>query len=556
MIDRPLRATRFATPDVLDLRLLAVLAPGALFTSVLTRAPDGSRMTLGWVTVNVASIALVALWVLIVRRWLRIRRRATVGAIAVVLVGATMGAAKGITTSWFGWTAGLIASPLDATEVWRWVSTTFQGAVIVPALALTRTALGRYRTEYERLSAERARRALLAGDSPSGVRGARVARFAAEARQRIDEATDPSVAVVLEELVEQRLRPLTRELWTASDTPTDFSLGSLLRAALHAPVPAAPVAIVFAVTVFVARTPYAPPGANLVVTLLNVAAILVLLLLARRVRPPDPRADVVRLLATPVLATGAIMAAELTLLRGAGAALGPVAATVVILLWLLALMVLSSATAIALRTRDTVRAELERLHGRELDDTAGEASQRLRDRELADRLHSGMQNRRIAAARRIERSGGSGSVVREEVAAVGRLLDELAEGGDVTPVDARTQVEDLIARWAGFVAVDVRLDARVDALPLQVQDRVAQAVAEAVNNAVRHGRAERAERVDVRVGPREDGVLRLVAEDDGVGPVQRPPGLGSRLFDALSGADWSLRQRPDGGSRLEVTVLL
>lgn len=553
MSDRPLRATRFATPDVLDLRLLAVLVPGALLTSVLTRAPSGARETLGWITVNVASIAVVAMWVLMVRGWLRLRRRTTVGAVAVLAVGATIGAAKGSTTSAFGWTAGLIASPVDTAELWRWVSTTFQGAVIVLALALTRAALGRYRAEFERLIAERARRALLSGDSPSGARGARVARFVAEARQRIDAAADPSVAVVLEELVEERLRPLTRELWTAPDTPTDFTLGSLLRAAIHAPVPAAPVATVFAVTVFVARTPYAPLGTNLAVTLLNVAAIVGILVLARSVRTADRRGDVVRVVVTASLATAAIMAAELTLLRGAGAALGPVAATVVILVWLIALMVLSSATAIALRTRDTVRDELERLLGRELDDAVGEASQRLRDRELADRLHSSMQNRLIAAARRIERSGGSGSVVREEVAAVGRLLDELAEGGDGTVVDARTQVEDLVARWAGFVAVDARLDARVDALPLLVQDRVAQAVAEAVNNAVRHGRAER---VEVHVVAEGADALRLVAEDDGVGPVQRPPGLGSRLFDALSGADWSLRPRPDGGSRLEVTVRL
>lgn len=554
MIVRSLRMMRFAAPDALDLRLLAVLAPGSLVTSVLTRAPVGTRATFAWITVNVASIAVVALWVLIVRLSLRAGRRGTVAPVTVVLIGASIGLLKGATTSWFGWTAGLLVAPLDAVEAWRAVSTTFQGAVIVPALAFTRAALRRYRAEYDRLITERARRALLAGDSPSGSRGARVARFVAEARQRIDAAADPTVAVVLEELVEERLRPLTRELWTASDTATDFSLGSLLRAAIHADAyPAAPVATVFAFTAFVARTAYAPLDLNLLVTLLDVVAVHVVFALARRARPGDRRADLVHLVATVAVTTVGVMLADILVLRDAGALLGPGTATVVVFIWLLVLTVLGSATAIALRTRGTVREELERLLDGDLDDAVGEASQRLRDRELADRLHSGMQNRLIAAARRIETSGGSATVVREEVEVVGRLLDELAEGGDGTVVDARTQVEDLVARWAGFVAVDVRLDDGVDALPPATQDRVAQAVAEAVNNAVRHGRAER---VEVSVVPEGVDALRLVAEDDGVGPVQRPPGLGSRLFDALSGADWSLRPRPDGGSRLEVTVLL
>lgn len=551
MTVQDVRSRRFAAADVLDLRLLLVLAPGALLTSVLTRGPSGAGETIAWIMVNVASIAFVAISVLLVHATIRMVGCATLSPFVVVLIGAGLGLLKGVSTSGFGWVAGLTAGLFVEAEVWRWVSTVFQGAVLVPALALIRAALRRYRAEYERLITERARRALLAGDSPSGTRGARVVRFVTEARQRIDAAADPTVAIVLQELVEEHLRPLTRELWSVSEVATDFSPRSLLRAAIHAhSSPVIPVSLVFAFTAFVARTAYAPLGANILVSVFDVAAIHGVFALAGRVRTGGRRHRIVRLGATVAAATAAVMLGEAFILVDAEAPLGPVTATVVVFVWLLILTVLSRATAIAIRTSGTVRDELEQLLGEELDDAVAEASQRLRDRDLADRLHSQIQNRLISAARRIERSEGSGSVVREEVEAIGELLDEFISGSGRPAVDARTQIADLVARWAGFVTIETHLDTAADGLEEDVQARVAQAVAEAVNNAVRHGLAER-----ITVAVTVTGAsIRLVVEDDGVGPVVRPPGLGGRLFDALSQGEWSLRVRPDGGSRLEVTI--
>ena len=557
MTPREVRSNRFDAGDVLDPRLLALLVPGALITSVLTRAPADLREALGWTAVNLASIVVSGLWVLMLRatalRATRLRPR-RLGPVGVLAIGASIGLVKGLTTSLFGWTAELLDTVLIVAEYRRWVSTTVQGMVLVPVIGLTRGALRRFRAEYEQLILERARRVLLSGDGPSGPREARVVRFIAEARRRIDTAADPTVAVVLEELVEERLRPLTRELWRTSDSPTDFTLGSLLRGALHTDAfPALPVATVFVFTTAAARIDYASLAENLLVTVVDLAAILVIFGIARRLRPNVRRLDVAHLVLTVAATAIAALASDLVILADAGATLGPFAAGIVLFVWLFMLTVLLSAGRIALRTRGSVREELERLVDGRADDAVVAASRRLRDRELADQLHSGLQNRLIAAARRIEGSGGSATVVREEVAAVGRLLDDLADGAERPSVPARAQVEDLVARWAGFVTVDARLDPALDTLEQQLQDRIAQLVAEAVNNAVRHGRAER---VVVEVASVDPDRLRVVAEDDGIGPVERPPGLGSRLFDALSGADWSLRPRQDGGSRLEVTVLL
>lgn len=552
-------AGRIDAVAALDPRFLFAVVPPALVTAVLSRAPADMREVVAWTVVNVASFVATALWVLLFRAMLRPAERRMLGLTVLVVAGASVGFTKGLTTSTFAWAAGLIDDAFVTPERWRAVSTSLQGALIVPVVGLVRSALVRYRIEYDRLILERARRVLISGDSASGERGARVARFVTEARRRIDGAEDSTVAAVLEEVVDQRLRPLTRELWEASDTATDFSLVSLLRAALHsAAYPALPVATIFTITAFVARTEYAPLGANLLLVVLDVVVISGVFTLARRTRSQGRRWDVLHLVATVSVTTLVLVGREAVVLgQVAGAsAPAPTAAAIVVLLWLLVLTVLASAVQVALRTRGAVRVELDGLLGSELDSAIAEVSRRLYDREVADQLHSTMQNRLVAAARRIDASGGRDAVVREEVSAIGRLLDDLAAGVAEPTASLRDQVAGLAGRWEGFVQLETDLDASLDALAQPVQDRLAQAVAEAVNNAVRHGRAAR-----VRVALRQDlggvpGLLRLVVEDDGLGPVQRPAGLGSRLFEALSGGDWSLQARREGGSRLEATILL
>lgn len=560
-----LRRVRLTVDEAIDLRLLALLLPTSLIASITTRAPEDGRSTLAWFAVNVVTLTLTGLLLVLVRAVLRRRGAATIGVSLVVAIGAGVGLFKGSSTTLLAWAVGLIVDPSVAGEAGRWMSATLQGTVLVPGLALIAATLHRFRSELDRLLLERARRMLLSADAGVRARDARVVRFATEARRRLDAASEPAVARVLEEVVEQRLRPLTRELWRSAEQPTDFSLASLLRAALHAErYSALPVTVVYVLTTFAVRTLYVPIGENLAISVLSAVLVPALYTLAGRVRPVSARWDVAHLLATAATVTLALLAMEVALIGEiARGGINPLVAGTTVGLWLVVLTVLASATRVALRTHDAVRDELERLLAGDLDDAVEVVTRRLRDREVADRLHSSMQNRLIAAARRIDAAGDDGAGVREEVAAVSRLLDDLAAGIAGDPGEGaggdrgvREHLAELAARWEGFVAVEAAIDPGVDALPAAVQDRLVQAVAEAVNNAVRHGRATR---LHVGLTPASAGpveALQLVVDDDGLGPVQRAPGLGSRLFSTLSEGDWTLTARPDGGSRLEVRVLL
>jgi signal transduction histidine kinase len=565
-------------PLLLDRGGLIALVPASLLTSVLTRDPSDLRTTLAWLGVNLASIALTWLWIELMRTTIaRSRARRPVRLGTVLAIGASIGFVKGVTTSLFAWTARLLPELLPAAEWWRALGTTMQGVLLLPALTLATATLARYRTEYVRLIAERARLALLAGPSDvdaDPTRDRLIVGFVTEARRRLTRTEDHGVAAVLEQLVDERLRPIAHALWTPGTLETDFSARSLLRAALLVnPFPTLLVATGYALTVAASRAQNTPVDVNAVRTLASIVTIGVVFAVARRWRSERPRRAVLHLVVT-LSTLAALEAFLLEPILTDGSGLRPIALFVSVLVWLTVLTLLGGAVTVAVRDGGRVHAELAHILGRILDeDHQGgvdieRTSRLLRDREVADHLHSSLQNRLTSAARRIAASGESVVVVREELDAIGRLLDDLAagvpaaltaalaaeQGAGSSPVPnrARAQLRDVIARWAGFVTITEELDARLDSLTPRLQDRIVQVIIEALNNAVRHGRAAT---VSIRLtASATDGALTLTVDDDGVGPVVRGPGLGSALFTAMSGGDWRLESRPEGGSRLIIML--
>ena len=107
------------------------------------------------------------------------------------------------------------------------------------------------------------------------------------------------------------------------------------------------------------------------------------------------------------------------------------------------------------------------------------------------------------------------------------------------------------AKWDGLL--DIHVDIKVEDSHLsQVQKRaVGAALEEALANALRHGLAKE---VEIRISENESGVTVSVL-DDGLGPRQTPPGLGSRLYDSIATRGWTLQHRLDeNGTILELKI--
>jgi hypothetical protein len=106
-------------------------------------------------------------------------------------------------------------------------------------------------------------------------------------------------------------------------------------------------------------------------------------------------------------------------------------------------------------------------------------------------------------------------------------------------------------KWDGLLNIQVNIEVAESQLS-QIQKRaVGTALEEAFSNALRHGLAK-----EIEIKIYQDGLGVTVAVlDDGIGPRNTPPGLGSRLYDSVATRGWSLKHRlDDEGSILELRI--
>jgi hypothetical protein len=539
---------------------LALLIPSSLLTSLLARGITSIGPLAGWTAANV--VAFACCWALVEladRTVFRRRAERPVPIAAVVSFGGLLGAVKGAATDLAG--AGLgLGMPTVSALGWRSLGTAALGAVAVPALAALHVAVERSRTEHAILVAQQLHDLSGRGDA-SATEGPTVLRVLAEDLRR-ELATVPAhdAPVVIRRLLDERLRPMMEALWAEGERPPSrLDVASLLRLALvRNPLPVVGITLAYTVSILprsIELTGAAMGGLRSLVAGLTLALTL---LIARGLRPSGGAAwaGSVHLVITVGAATAVQMLQWDRLLGGMPLPSSP-ALWGTVAVWIGVLVLVGGAVAIALRDRSLVRAELLRVLGPEvLRDVALRDHDRLLAQRVATRLHADVQGRMLAAARRIEGGAHDPDVVGQELLALDALLRELPGIGDVaraTPLGER--LEDLVRRWQGFIAVrfdpsiaDVAaaLDARSE-----VDDRVVQIISEAVVNAARHGLAAAA---TVRIEGGEGGVVVTVL-DDGIGPRDGAPGLGSAYFSSASGGDWSLTAAAHGGTVLRVRLV-
>lgn len=548
----------------LNRRVLAIVVPGALVTSVLTRDPATFRDTAGWIAVNLASLALTWLTVELLRAALaRPNQPRPVGLWLVVLSGAIIGAVKGITTSLFGYAVGLLSHAMPLAEWWRAIGTTSQGAFVLPAITLGAATIATYRRDYARLMQTYARRL-----PPTERQGATadvsdqaqlISGFLTEARDKIGAEHGRALTAVIDQLVDEQLRPLTRKLWGSGTAQTDFSARSLLAASIYTnPFPALIVAAGYALSGFAARAQDFPLDINLLHTAVSAVAIVAIMSIAKRIRPRKrPLAGAHFVFTMLVLVVAHVFVIERIGDTNAGIGTWPLLVTLAI--WFPTLTLLAGAIVIAVRGAERMRDLFAELIASDASVQASHALSQLRNRELANALHSTVQNRLVAAARRMEDARFSPAVIRQEKRDLSALLDEVARthlapdaahDHDAAAGIFRNGFADVCARWDGFVTINHTIADTLDTLNRTDQTTVLHVVTEAINNAVRHGQATT---VTVQITVTANEIV-VTVDDDGFGPVARPAGLGTALFASVSNGDWALQPLANGGSRLTVTI--
>jgi len=544
---------------LLERRWLLVLVPTSLITSLLTRGVADARSLVGWSVANVGAFVVCWAWVELFDRTV-FRRRAVrpVPIAAVVLFGASLGALKGTMTDLAGSALGLGSIPLAET-VWRSVGTAVLGAVAVPAVAALQVAVERYRTEHALLIAQLLREISEERDAVS-VAGARRAsdlqRFVTDAREALAASPPERAAATILHLVDERLRPYTHELWARSDAPhRELDLRSVLRIALrHNPLPYAAIVVPYALSVLPVSVELTGPALGAVRAFVAGVTLLGVLALARALRPPASWHRVAGLhLVLTVGAATAVQTLQWDHLLGGMPRPSTPGLWVTVAIWLTVLIVASGAVTVALRSRSALRTEVLRALGPEtLRAVAMRDHDRLAAQRVATTLHADVQGQLIAAARRIEQLGDDERARQAELATIDRLLRELPvrSVAPSSPGELGQRLRELEDRWRGFLAVRSDCSTEVMGMPVSLQDRAVQVVSEALVNAARHGLATSAT-VGISVTGRG---LDVRVTDDGLGPRDGAPGLGSTFFAANSGGEWSLVAGPAGGSVLQVLL--
>ena len=115
--------------------------------------------------------------------------------------------------------------------------------------------------------------------------------------------------------------------------------------------------------------------------------------------------------------------------------------------------------------------------------------------------------------------------------------------------------ENVRAQWDGFVDVQFQFETGIEDWMEKPNSLIYETVSECVSNSLRHGKANQ---VLIRFarGKTNPGSLQIVVEDNGFGPRNGKPGLGTKLIASASRGIWKLEPMSGGGSKLSCEIPL
>ena len=479
------------------------------------------------------------------------RRRRASWFIAILLFSAFIGATKGGSTTIFGALFG-VEDNFDELIGGRMIQTALLGLFTVPALAILAATRSKFQDVRDALVAERVREAVKDPiiNTIATEEYARLASDIGKVRDGLQSTGHAEVSGLIRDIVQNGLRPITHRLWDKEDKrQTNFTLRDLSRVAIMGhPYVAWPVALILFLGTLGPYVASVGWGEGLARSSITAIAIVLSYRFAKRLKPSDVKVAWLCYVVVHLLLAGFIVLVSKQLF-GELPGFTAVSAYFLLFIWILQTGYMTSFVAGALATHNEMREQLESLSQKlGLDRQVMQARAQLAKRDIANYLHSELQNKLLAIALRIESGESNIDSVLEELAAV---QVSLTTGAQPELHDSRTlatQLEELVDRWKGFVRVHLVTDQLI--ANQEVDRQIVLVINEALSNSVRHGLASE---VFVSIRPIRKNVSIEVA-DDGIGPRSGTPGLGSRFFDSVSGSNWSLRQRPEGGSILELEL--
>lgn len=560
---------------LLDRTSLILIVPFLIVVSVLsasssTNEPDPSSVSsaeryLGLILANILSIIVCWLFLEMVDRTLfRNKAKKPISLIWVLTFGASIGFLKGLTTGLFSWVAG---SDLDLEMAVsnRVVQTTILGVWTIPLISLVASTFAKYQAERQMLLAELIEQALRGPLEPLPTRvSADLRSFIAASKVALSTLSTDSnhinenlvIARKLRDLVDTGLRPISHKIWESQkESVVGFSIARLaLLAQRSKPFPLLVIGVGFGIGIAPINFVAHPLPEAFVRTVSIVALVVLIFALAKIFLAHRPAIVLSRFLLANLLA--AVVPPVVTDLIVAGEVdWNQLPAWAALFLWLLQLSFFASIASEVLASRTRVRNQLLELVGESgIQSEVKLAISKLNNRELAQYVHSNLQNKLLSCASKLEQPDISSEEIMTQLREVESILDGALDDYRSNSKDSlESQLQELVDRWAGFVNISFSLSIDPAVSP-QTAKTIIQTVSEGVSNSVRHGFAKNVEVSLEKLAGEEFGGIQITLRDDGLGPRAGKPGLGTELFAAVSGGDWSVSQLPNGGSQLNLKI--
>jgi len=195
------------------------------------------------------------------------------------------------------------------------------------------------------------------------------------------------------------------------------------------------------------------------------------------------------------------------------------------------------------QSESVIRRLREGIDAREVELHTQERQRAQLAQEVASVLHGVVQGRLVVAQRSPD---DSAALAR---AALDEGIELLASTSVTTSVRAGDLAADISAPWSALMDIEVDVDEGM--IPADRVRDVGDVLEECLSNAFRHGGASRVG-LELR---RQVNTWLLSVSDDGTGLDQAGSvGLGTSLFEAVSGGDWSRTEIPVGGCQVTVRI--
>jgi two-component sensor histidine kinase len=174
--------------------------------------------------------------------------------------------------------------------------------------------------------------------------------------------------------------------------------------------------------------------------------------------------------------------------------------------------------------------------------------------DMAKYLHGNLQSRLMASALAIESAGHAqdSSALAEEI--------EKARQSIQTPFDQFTSKElepvsiellKLLKRWDGILRIELNNVGSDEFASATDTRNIIHVIEECFSNSLHHGFATEAK---IHLEVSAAGTM-LTVIDNGFGPRDGLPGLGSSLFNSIAGSNWSLSRGADGiGTQFKLQI--